>query len=190
METTLLQTPPVALQGVSPTYVPVVRWCGTRLMWSAHLKLFPINTGASSHSQHSRISQSGCGVIKTCAWTPLPRCCSSALHEPPKKPWILSAGIPRNNGAVYEIEEKHRKSVHFKIPCLSFTFSKEGRFSSLLESQNVSVEMGLKDPLVWPHCSGQGQLPLFQDLALGTARGGTSTTSLDNLCLCLNILTV
>lgn len=63
--------------------VPVVRWCGTRVAWAAHLELFPINTGASSHPQHWRTSQPGCGVIKTCAWTPLHRCCFSALQEPP-----------------------------------------------------------------------------------------------------------
>lgn len=61
----------------------VVRGCGTRVTGSAHLKLFPVNTGACSYSQPSHISQPSWGVIKTCAWTPLHRCCFSAIQEPP-----------------------------------------------------------------------------------------------------------
>lgn len=61
----------------------VVTWCSTRVAWSAHLKLFPINTGAHSHSRPSHIFQPGCGFIKSCAWTLLHRCCFSALQESP-----------------------------------------------------------------------------------------------------------
>lgn len=84
-----------------------------------------------------------CGYTNMCLVL-LHSCCLCVLQGSLKRPGFsadsYSPGTLGVSGADYEIEEKHRKLVNFKIPCLFFTFWKSGRLSSLLEVITYSAQ--------------------------------------------------